>query len=74
MSNKVSIDKLGSEIQKYLNEYKEDIEEEVVTLSNKYSKEARKELISISPKSKKIVHLKGGGEQKPRSLCWFMVN
>lgn len=74
MSNKISIDKLGTEIQKYLNEYKEDIEDEVVILSNKYSKEARKELINISPKSKKNVHLKVGGEQQSRGLCWFMVN
>lgn len=74
--NKVSIDKLGSAIQEYLENYKEDIEEDVVELSNKYTKEAKNELQQISPKSKKDVHLKGGGVQESGAYAksWTMKN
>lgn len=60
MSNKVSIDNLSKVIGQYLEEYKEDIEEDVAELSNKYIKQASKELKSISPVSEKDVRLKGG--------------
>lgn len=69
MSNKVSVDNLSSAIMKYLQEYKEDIEDDVKELADKNIKEARDELKSISPKAKKEVRLKGGGVVAPRKLC-----
>ncbi len=59
-SNKVSINNLSSEIMKALQEYKDDITNEVKEVSGKLIKEASKELKSISPKSNKTVKLKGG--------------
>ena len=57
-SNRVSVDNLSKEIMKQLTSYKEDIDEEVSSLSNKYVKKACSELKSISPKSKEKVQLK----------------
>ena len=56
-SNKVSIDNLSKEIMKMLTEYKEDVNEEVESLSKKYVKKACSELRSISPVSKEKVQL-----------------
>lgn len=67
-SNKVTVDKLGSAIMKYLQEYKEDIEENVKELSDKNIKEARNELKSISPKTNRTVIIKGGTVVTPRKL------
>ena len=68
-SNKVSIDNLSSAIMEYLQEYKEDINDEVQEASDKLTKEARNELKSISPKAEKTVKLKGGTTVVPRKLC-----
>ncbi len=57
-SNKVSINNLGSEIMKYLKEYKEDIDDEVKETTNTLIKEACKELKQISPKADKVVYLR----------------
>ena len=57
-SNRVSVDNLSKEIMKMLTEYKEDINEEVESLSKKYVKKACAELKSISPVSKEKVQLK----------------
>lgn len=59
-SNRVTVDNLSSEIMKYLQEYKEDISDEVKEVSDKLIKEASKELKTISPKAKKTVILKSG--------------
>lgn len=68
-SNKVSIDNLSSAIMEYLQDYKEDIKDDVVETSNKLIKEASKELRQISPKAGKTVKLKGGTTVAPRKLC-----
>lgn len=57
-SNKVSIDNLGSEIMKYLQEYKEDIDDEVKETSDNLIKEACTELKQISPKADEVVYLR----------------
>lgn len=57
-SNKVSVDKLTSAILEQLQNYKEDIEDDVVKLSNEITKEARDELKRISPKANKRVYLR----------------
>lgn len=68
-SNKVSIYNLSSKIMEYLQDYKEDINEEVKEVSDKLIKEASKELKSISPKANRTVKLKGGTSVEPRKLC-----
>nr|DAM97406.1 MAG TPA: hypothetical protein [Caudoviricetes sp.] len=68
-SNKVSIDSLSSQIIKYLQEFKEDIDDEVKETSDKIIKEATKELKQISPKANKTVKLKGETTVIPRKLC-----
>lgn len=68
-SNKVSIDNLSSEIMKTLQEYKDDISDEVKEISDKLVKEARNELKQISPRAKRTVKLKGGTSVAPRKLC-----
>lgn len=65
-NNKVSIDNLSSAIMEYLQEYKEDIDEEVREVADKNIKEAKNELKQISPKSDKTVTLKGGTTVVPR--------
>lgn len=67
-SNKVSIDNLSSAIMKQLQEYKEDIEEDVREVADKNTKEARNELKAISPMANKTVRLKGGTTVVPRKL------
>lgn len=76
-SNKVSIDNLSSQLMKYLQEFKEDIDDEVKETSDKIIKEATKELKQVSPEAKKIVYLRkshskfGVGDanwQMPRKL------
>lgn len=67
-SNKVSVDNLSNAIMEYLQEYKEDIEDDVKELSDKNIKEAKNELKQISPKSNKTVKLKGGTTVAPRKL------
>lgn len=57
-SNRVTVDKLSSAVMEYLQEYKEDIDNDVKELADKNIKEARNELKSISPKSKKKVYLR----------------
>lgn len=68
-SNKVSIDNLSSAIMETLQEYKDDISEDVKEISDKLIKEASKELRSISPKANRTVKLKGGTTVVPRKLC-----
>ena len=65
-SNKVTVDKLSSEIMKALQEYKEDISEEVKETADKYIKEAKNELKQISPVADRTVILKGGTTVAPR--------
>lgn len=71
-SNKVSIDELSSSIMKALQDYKEDITEEVKETSDKLIKEVSKELKQMSPKSNKTVRLRGGAKVAPRKLCKIM--
>lgn len=75
-SNKVSIDNLSSAVMKALQEYKEDIDEEVREISDKNIKEARSELKRISPKAKKTVKLRGGESVEPGSYAksWSIKN
>ena len=75
-SNKVKPADLSNAIMKYLQEYKEDIEEDVVDISNKVIKEAKAELKSISPKANKTVKLKGGTTVAPGSYAksWSIKN
>lgn len=75
-SNKVKPADLSNAIMKYLQEYKEDIEEDVVDISNKVTKEARTELKSVSPKANKTVKLKGGTTVAPGSYAksWSIKN
>lgn len=68
-SNKISIDNLSNEIMKALQEYKDDINDEVKEISNKLIKEASKELKSISPKSNRTLKLKGETSVVQRKLC-----
>ena len=68
-SNKVSIDKLSSAIMKALQEYKDDISDEVKEVSDKLIKEAKDELKQISPRASKTVKLRGGTSVTPRKLC-----
>lgn len=68
-SNKVSIDNLSSQLMKYLQEFKEDIDDEVKETSDKIIKEATKELKQVSPEAGKIVKLKGKTTVEPRKLC-----
>ncbi len=68
-SNRVSIDNLSSKIMEYLQEYKEDISEEVKNTTDKLIKEAAGELRHISPKAKRTVKLRGGTVVEPRKLC-----
>ena len=68
-SNKVSVDNFSSKIMEYLQEYKEDISEEVKNTTNKLVKEAAGELRHISPKAKRTVKLRGGTVVEPRKLC-----
>jgi gas vesicle protein len=71
-SNKISVDKLNSEIMKYLKECKEDIEDDVKEVSSKIIKEVKNELKQISPKAKKTVRLRGGTIVESRELCKIM--
>lgn len=57
-SNRISVDKLESEIIKYLQEYKENIDEEVKETSDEVTKQACKELKTISPKANEVVYLR----------------
>ncbi|MCI8486129.1 MAG: hypothetical protein HFJ20_03355 [Clostridia bacterium] len=68
-SNKVSIDNLSSQLMKYLQEFKEDIDDEVKETSDKIIKEATKELKQVSPEADKIVKIKGNITVEPRKLC-----
>ena len=68
-SNRVSIDNLSSKIMEYLQEYKEDISEEVKNTTDKLIKEAAGELKHISPKAKRTVKLRGGTIVEPRRIC-----
>lgn len=49
---RVKAESLSNVITKYLNEYQEDIEEEVVSSSNSIAKQAKEELIRTSPVNK----------------------
>lgn len=71
-SNRVDINKLSSKIMEYLQDCKEDIDEEVKEVSDKLIKEASKELKSISPKSDRTVKLKNRTSIVPRKLCKIM--
>lgn len=51
MSNKIDVDSLSKEIDKYLTDYAEDISEEVETTTKGIMKEAKQELIVKSPRS-----------------------
>lgn len=51
MSKAIKPENLGKELQEYLTQYKEDIDEEVVETTNTVIKEAKQELIQTSPRS-----------------------
>lgn len=68
-SNKVSVDNFSTKLMEYLQEYKEDISEEVKNTTDKLIKEAAGELRQISPKAKRTVKLRGGTVVEPRKLC-----
>ena len=68
-SNRVSVNKLSSAIMKALQEYKDDISDEVKEVSDKLIKEAKDELKQISPRASKTVKLRGGDSVTPRKLC-----
>lgn len=58
--SKVSADQFEKAIEKYLNEYHEDINDEVRETATSIAKEVKTELQRISPKSEHDVILKGG--------------
>lgn len=68
-SNRIRVEDLSSEIMKYLEECKEDINDDVIEISDKLTKEAKNELKQISPKSNKTVKLKGGKTVEPGSYA-----
>ena len=51
MSKAIKAENLDKELQEYLTQYKEDIDEEVVETTNTVIKEAKQELIQTSPRS-----------------------
>lgn len=51
MSKTIKPENLEKELQEYLTQYKEDIDEEVVEATNTVIKEAKQELIQTSPRS-----------------------
>ena len=51
MSKAIKPENLEKELQEYLTQYKEDIDEEVVETTNTVIKEAKQELIQTSPRS-----------------------
>lgn len=53
MSNLIEVNLLSKELMKYLQEYKEDIGEEVEEVANNIGKKAVAELKQISPKRSK---------------------
>ena len=59
-SNKVYVDKIDYVILEQLQNYKEDIEKDVIEVSNEIIKEARNELKQIWPKSNKNVYTRKG--------------
>lgn len=69
MSKKVTVDNFALEIANLLQEYGEDIEDDVKECTNNVIKEAKREIIANSPKSKKDVYLKGGKIHKAGSYA-----
>lgn len=63
MSNKVPINKMGKVIKDYLENYYEDIENDVIDLTDNITKEAVKDLQNESPKGK-------GTRDKPYHKGW----
>lgn len=51
MSKAIKAENLDKELQEYLTQYKEDIDEEVIETTNTVIKEAKQELIQTSPRS-----------------------
>lgn len=66
MSKSVEANLLSKELMKYLNEYQEDISEEVENVANKVGKEAVNELKQISPKGARESYVKGWRLKKDR--------
>lgn len=66
MSKSVEANLLSKELMKYLNEYQEDISEEVESVANKVGKEAVNELKQISPKGARESYAKGWKLKKDR--------
>lgn len=63
MSKAIKADDLSKEIMKYLNNYKEDIEEDVIETVDDITKKARDELKQTSPRRK-------GTRQNPYYKGW----
>ena len=63
MSQKIKVDDLSKTIMSYLQDYVEDIEEDVVTTTDKITKKAVEELKQKSPRGK-------GTREKPYHLGW----
>lgn len=59
----VRVGDFSKALDKYLNDYAEDIEDDVVELTDKVTKEAKDELVRISPRGK-------GGRNTPYYKGW----
>lgn len=81
---KVKPDEVSNAILKQLNDYKEDIYEEVIEVTDKVTKEARDELKRTSPKEKKprkdqyykgwSVKISQNGHTKYHKVVWNRTN
>lgn len=84
MSKAIKADDLSKEIMKYLNNYKEDIEEDVIETVDDITKKARDELKQTSPRgkgSRKTPYHKGWavkiskrGASKYHKVVWNKTN
>lgn len=63
MANSIDVNLLSKEVMEYLENYVEDIEEQVETVTNEVCKDAVKELKEKSPRGK-------GGRNKPYYKGW----
>ena len=59
MSNAIDVNLLSKELSKYLEGYKEDIEDVVVEIADKIGKEAVQELHQTSPQGARKEYCKG---------------
>ena len=67
MSKSIEVNLLEKELMQYLENYKEDIDEEVEEVANKIGKEAVAELKQISPKGARKQYCKGWSLKKDKT-------